>query len=182
KGPFTGPFFFADSSIIQFARSIPEGRALKKAFLVVLLVLVLASISAAVVFHSRLDSDPPQVSRSTQADAIGLAPFDITVTDSGTGLRSVAATISQGSGEQVLANEQFPHPAAEKKITVALAKVPGIKEGPAVLRVTARDASLWRWGRGNEATFEKQFAVDITPPTLELVADDRYINFGGVGA
>jgi murein DD-endopeptidase MepM/ murein hydrolase activator NlpD len=60
--------------------------------------------------------------------------------------------------------------------------VPGIKEGPVVLRVVARDASLWHWGAGNETILEKKLAVDVTPPTLELVADDRYINFGGVGA
>ena len=51
-----------------------------------------------------------------------------------------------------------------------------------MLRVTARDASLWRWFGGNEAVVEKSLAIDITPPTLELIADDRYINFGGVGA
>jgi murein DD-endopeptidase MepM/ murein hydrolase activator NlpD len=51
-----------------------------------------------------------------------------------------------------------------------------------VLRVTARDASLWHWFSGNEALLEKNITIDITPPTLELVADDRYVNFGGVGA
>ncbi|HEX4782012.1 MAG TPA: M23 family metallopeptidase, partial [Usitatibacter sp.] len=122
------------------------------------------------------------VSVSAATDSIGLAPFEITVTDPGSGLRSVTATISQGGAEQSLSNDQYPHPIPEKKIVVTLSKVPGIKEGPAVLRVTARDASLWHWFRGNDATVEKQFAVDITPPTLELVADDRYINFGGVGA
>ena len=29
---------------------------------------------------------------------------------------------------------------------------------------------------------EKNLTIDITPPTLELIADDRYVNFGGVGA
>ena len=35
---------------------------------------------------------------------------------------------------------------------------------------------------GNEAVLEKNLTIDITPPTLELIADDRYVNFGGVGA
>jgi hypothetical protein len=38
---------------------------------------------------------------------------------------------------------------------VALAKLPGMKEGPAVLRVIARDASLWHFFSGNEAVLEK---------------------------
>ena len=71
---------------------------------------------------------------------------------------------------------------SEKKIAVALAKVTGVKEGPAVLRITARDDSLWHSFSGNEAVLEKNLTIDITPPTLELIADDRYVNFGGVGA
>jgi murein DD-endopeptidase MepM/ murein hydrolase activator NlpD len=67
-------------------------------------------------------------------------------------------------------------------VSVALAKLPGVKEGPATLRVTARDASLWRWFKGNPAVLQKQIAIDLTPPTIELVADDRYISFGGAGA
>jgi hypothetical protein len=51
-----------------------------------------------------------------------------------------------------------------------------------VLRVTARDASLWHFFRGNEAVLEKNLTIDLTPPVLELIADDRYVNFGGVGA
>ena len=45
----------------------------------------------------------------------------------------------------------------------------------------ARDASFWRLFKGNETLIEKNVAIDITPPTLELIADDRYVNFGGVG-
>jgi murein DD-endopeptidase MepM/ murein hydrolase activator NlpD len=50
-----------------------------------------------------------------------------------------------------------------------------------VLRVTARDRSLWNFFRGNESVVQKNLTIDITPPTLELLADDRYVNFGGVG-
>jgi hypothetical protein len=46
----------------------------------------------------------------------------------------------------------------------------------------ARDASLWGWFKGNETVLQKQIAIDLTPPTLELIADDRYISFGGAGA
>ena len=155
---------------------------MKKALVVVFAVLVIAVLAGGIFFRSRFESDPPQITVSTQADTIGLAPFEVTVTDRGSGLKSVTATLSQGGTEQKLASEQFPVPTAERKIPVALAKLTGVKEGPAVLRVTARDASLSHWLRGNEATLEKTFTIDITPPTLELIADDRYINFGGVGA
>jgi murein DD-endopeptidase MepM/ murein hydrolase activator NlpD len=65
---------------------------------------------------------------------------------------------------------------------VALAKLPGVKEGKATLRIAARDASLWGWFKGNQTVVQKEIAIDLTPPTLELIADDRYISFGGAGA
>ncbi|HWI13759.1 MAG TPA: M23 family metallopeptidase, partial [Burkholderiales bacterium] len=83
--------------------------------------------------------------------------------------------------EHALASEQFAQPVHAKKLSVALPKVSGLKEGPAVLRVSARDASLWRFFKGNETVVEKNVSIDVSPPTVELIADDRYVNFGGVG-
>src|SRR5207248_1223301 len=112
----------------------------------------------------------------------GLAPLEIVVADPGSGLKSVSATLVAGGVEHTLASEQYAKPLPEKRITLSLAKLPGVKEGPAVLRVVARDASFANLFRGNEVVVEKPITIDVTPPTLELVADDRYINFGGVGA
>jgi len=151
----------------------------KFAVVILLLVIVGAGLAAAgIYFAPRFESDPPQIAISGAADVMGLAPIEIQISDKGTGLKSVAATLTQGGTEHSLALEQFAQPVNEKRIQVALAKVPGLKEGPAVLRVTARDASMWR---GNEAVLQKDIAIDITPPTIELIADDRYVNFGGVG-
>ena len=162
-------------------RSSQGGRA-AVVFLVVLVIVIAALAAGAYHFRARLESEPPHIALSPAADMVGTAPVEIDVSDRGAGLRSVTATISQGGAEQTLASEQFARPAADKKISVSLAKVPGIKEGPAVLRVAARDASFWHWGAGNDAVLEKSITIDVTPPTLELVADDRYIDFGGVGA
>jgi murein DD-endopeptidase MepM/ murein hydrolase activator NlpD len=112
---------------------------------------------------------------------MGAAPLEISVADQGKGLKSVTAILSQGGTEHSLVSEQFSEPVAEKKFAVTLAKVAGVKEGPAVLRVIARDASLWNSFKGNETLVEKSITIDVTPPTLELIADDRYVNFGGVG-
>jgi murein DD-endopeptidase MepM/ murein hydrolase activator NlpD len=146
---------------------------------VVLLVLVIAALAVGGYFlRPRFESEPPRIVVSPDVDVLGVAALEIQVTDKGTGLKSVTTTLSQGGTEHGLAAEQFAQPVGEKKIAVALAKAPGVKEGPAVLRITARDASLWR---GNEAVLEKNVTIDITPPALELIADDRYVNFGGVG-
>ena len=154
-----------------------------RAFLIAIIVLIVAAVAGGAFYNrARLESVAPQIKLSSDSGMLGLAPLDIDVSDAGAGLRSVNATLTQGGTEKVLASEQYAQPARDKKVTVALAKLQGVSEGPAVLKVTARDASFWHWGKGNETTLEKNITIDITPPTIELVADDRYINFGGVGA
>ena len=154
-----------------------------KKLVVFLLVIVVAGLAAAAfLLRPRFESQAPQVTVTPNTDVIGLAPLEIVVTDAGTGLKSVTATLSTGGTDHPLASEQFAQPTMEKKYTVAIAKLPGLKEGPAVLRVTARDGSLRNSFNGNETVVEKKVTIDATPPALELFADDRYVNFGGVGA
>ena len=154
---------------------------LRKALFFISILLVAAIVAAAIYQRARFERQAPEIKLSTAADVVGLGPLEIVVTDRGVGLKSVSATLTQEGKEHALASEQYAQPIPEKKVPVTLSKISGLKEGPAVLRVTARDASLWRWFGGNEAQLEKKFAIDITPPTLELIADDRYVNFGGVG-
>ena len=148
------------------------------ALLILVAVLVAGLVAAAIHFRARFESQPPQVRLIPDANVVGNAPLEITVADAGSGLKSLSIRL----GETSIAAEQFASPVAEKKVSVALAKLPGVKEGPATLRIVARDASLWGWFKGNETVVQKQIAIDLTPPTIELVADDRYISFGGAGA
>jgi murein DD-endopeptidase MepM/ murein hydrolase activator NlpD len=150
--------------------------------LVLLAVLVVGLVAGAIHLRPRFESQAPQIRLAPDADVIGAALLEITVLDAGAGLKSLSITLVAGGPETSIAAEQFAPPLAEKKVSVALAKLPGVKEGPATLRVVARDASLWGWFKGNQAVVQKQIAIDLTPPTLELIADDRYINFGGAGA
>jgi murein DD-endopeptidase MepM/ murein hydrolase activator NlpD len=160
--------------------SVQSGRV--SPLIVFLLVIVVAVLGGAAYYLGpRFERAAPQVTFTPDTGALGLAPLEIGVADRGAGLKSVTATLSAGGSEQTLASEEYGEPAAEKKIAVVLSKLPGVKEGPAVLRVRARDRSLWNFFRGNETVIEKNIAIDITPPTVDLVADDRYINFGGVG-
>jgi murein DD-endopeptidase MepM/ murein hydrolase activator NlpD len=148
-------------------------------FLILFGILVVA---AGYFILPRFEWHKPQIKITPDTDTIGLAPLEISVVEQGSGLKSFAAVLSSGGSEYSLASEEYDQPLMQKKFTVALsAKLAGLKEGPAVLRVTARDRSLWRFFRGNETIVQKNVAIDITPPTLELMADDRYINFGGVG-
>jgi murein DD-endopeptidase MepM/ murein hydrolase activator NlpD len=146
--------------------------------LFLLVVLALGLIAGGIYLRPRFETQPPQVRLTPDADVIGNAPLEISVTDAGAGLKSLSITL----GDSRIAAEQFAAPVAEKKVSVALAKLPGVKEGKATLRIAARDASLWGWFKGNQTLVQKEIAIDLTPPTLEVIADDRYISFGGAGA
>jgi murein DD-endopeptidase MepM/ murein hydrolase activator NlpD len=148
---------------------------------VLLLIVVIGLLGGGYYLAPRFERSAPQVT-IPDSDVLGLSSMEITITDAGAGLKSVAATLSAGGTEYPLVSEQYPQPVSDKKFAVALSKLAGLKEGPAVLRVTARDASLWNFFRGNESVIQKNLTIDVTPPTVELIADDRYVNFGGVGA
>jgi murein DD-endopeptidase MepM/ murein hydrolase activator NlpD len=151
--------------------------------LTILLLIVIVGLAVGGYYLApRFERSAPQITLTPDSDVLGVAPLEIVVTDQGAGLKSVTATLSVGGTEHHLAGEQFAEPVKEKKLTVAVSKIGGIKEGPAVLRISARDRSLWGFFKGNETVVQKNLTIDITPPTLELIADDRYINFGGVGA
>ena len=154
-----------------------------RAVLAIVLIVSVGLLGGAYYLRPRFEWEPPQIKLMPDSEVLGVAPMEIVVSDQGAGLKSVTATLTSGGAEHTLASEQYAEPVSEKKITVVLSsKVTGVKEGPAVLRVSARDRSLWNSFRGNETVIQKNVTIDITPPTLELVADDRYVNFGGVGA
>jgi hypothetical protein len=158
----------------------PRRAALPGNFLVVLLVAGL--IAGGYFLLPRFEWKSPQIKLTPDAETLGLGELQIDITEQGTGLKSVSASLTAGGTEHSLASEQYEQPLMEKKITVALSsKLTGLKEGPAILRVSARDRSLWSFFRGNETVLQKNLTIDVTPPTIELVADDAYVNFGGTG-
>jgi murein DD-endopeptidase MepM/ murein hydrolase activator NlpD len=147
-----------------------------------LLIVMGGLLAGAYYLAPRFERSSPQIALP-DSDTLGPAPLEIAISDEGAGLRSVTATLSAGGSEHTLVSEQYAQPMTEKKLAVALPpKLAGLKEGPAVLRVSARDASLWNFFRGNDTVIERNLTIDMTPPTVELIADDRYVNFGGVGA
>ena len=153
--------------------------AIKK---IVFILLVLAVIAGGYFALPKFEWNAPQVKLTPDTDVLALKPIEVEVTEQGTGLESLTVTLTTGGTEHALVNEKYDQPVMQKKVTVAVtAKLTGVKEGPAVLRISARDRSLWRFFRGNQTVIEKNLTIDITPPTLELLADDPYVNFGGVG-
>jgi murein DD-endopeptidase MepM/ murein hydrolase activator NlpD len=148
---------------------------------ILLVIVVIGLLAGGYYLAPRFERSSPKIT-VPDTDVLGLGALEIAISDEGTGLKSVVATLSAGGSEHTLVSEEYAEPVREKKFTVSSPKIAGLKEGPAVLRISARDGSLWSFFRGNETVVQKNLTIDVTPPTLELIADDRYVNFGGVGA
>jgi murein DD-endopeptidase MepM/ murein hydrolase activator NlpD len=150
---------------------------------IILIVIAVVLVAGGFWMLPRFEWHKPQIKLTPDSDVIGLGALVIEASDRGSGLKAFSATLSAAGTDFPLISEQYPEPVMQKNFTVALSsKLTGLKEGPAVLRISARDRSLWSFFRGNEISLQKSVTIDITPPTLELIADDRYVNFGGVGA
>lgn len=149
-----------------------------------LLYLLLAALALAALFYAlpRLEWHAPEVRLDLAGEFVGAAPFTLEVRDRGRGLASLSVDLVAGGKERRLVAERYDAGVSEKKIALALAGgKEATPEGPALLRVVARDRSYWNFLRGNQTSLEKKIHVDFTPPRIELIADDRYVNFGGAG-
>ncbi len=158
-----------------------RGGVLAKRFLYFTSLAIL--IGGIVYLAPRFEWHPPVIKLNLATSTVGRRPFDIEITDEGRGLANVAVTLSSGGVEHPLIIEHYAlGTVKEKKITIALApeKI-AVEDGPAVLQVKATDHSYWKFFHGNEAVLQKNITLDRTPPKLELVSGDPYINFGGSG-
>lgn len=155
------------------------GGIIKAFFYLVLLAIV---VGGAIFIIPRFEWYAPAVNLKLDSGFIGPHPFNVEIRDKGSGLKKVSIVVAEGGSEYPLIEEDYPMPVKEKNITITLdPKKLGVKEGPATIRVTAKDRSWWRFFRGNETTVTKDVTIDVTPPRVEVTSREHYINFGGSG-
>jgi murein DD-endopeptidase MepM/ murein hydrolase activator NlpD len=166
-------------SALEFGR--PKRRFIPgRGFFLILLLIVF--VGGGIWLVPRFEWHKPQIKLNPDTDIIGLGAIDVEVIDRGSGLKTFSVSLKSAGADFPLLSEQYDRPVMQQKFTLALSsKLAGLKEGPAVLSVRARDRSLWSFFRGNESSIVRNITIDITPPNIELIADDRYVNFGGVG-
>jgi murein DD-endopeptidase MepM/ murein hydrolase activator NlpD len=145
------------------------------------LVTLMASIAAGC---SRMESQPPTVTFDREFKALGSSPaLSVKVEDSGTGLRHVAIHLKQKDQDVVLADESFDKAGGAKTKTYDVGKLIAgkykIQDGPASLIVTASDYAFRNFLKGNQTEITKDFQFSVTPPQLEVLSGQHYINPGG---
>src|SRR5262245_39599239 len=149
-----------------------------KLFVVLLLAAVLTGGG---LTYKRWEGEPPQVAFSRDFNSLGRAPMlAVTVEDNGTGLRHVSIHLKQKDQDVTLADEDL---GKDKLKTYDLGRLIGekykVQDGPASLTVSAVYYSLRSFLKGNRTDVSKDFAFHVTPPTLEVLEGQHYINQGG---
>ncbi len=158
-----------------------------RGLLLVLLALVVAGGGAAAFL--RCEGTPPEV-RAPQPLALGREPRSLVleVSDTGSGLRDLTATIGVQGKEEPLLVQHWSGSwlrggrAGSEHVEVAVdPKALGLKEGTTSLHVVAHD---WSWRgvfTGNETVVDLPVTVQLRPPRVSIENGITYLERGGSG-
>ena len=149
-------------------------------YLLIALILAVPLVGFGLTYN-RWESQPPQITFDKDFSSLGRSPaLQVKVEDAGTGLKQVSIHLKQKDKDTVLVDDAFPRTPVEKLKVYDLGKLLTDKgqlaDGSATLQIQVRDHSLVR---GNSAATEKSFSVDTSPPQLEVLSGQHYINQGG---
>lgn len=147
-----------------------------------LALLLLALVLGGFLVVWQFEWHPPRIRVDLEGKALGRRPFVVTVHDRGKGLAHVSVNLAAAGKSIPIDYRKFETPVESSEIPVRIDPAPlGLKDGPAVLTVTARDRSYWSFFRGNRTELAKEVTLDFTPPSVELIDGDRYVTQGGTG-
>ena len=109
------------------------------------------------------------------------APLLVEVKDTRHGLAAVRVSVEQGGKEHVLLDETYdpPRPEVHFRWQPAQDKAFRLAEGPGRLRVRARNASWAGFFRGRSASIDQEFTARLTPPRIQPLSTQHYVNQGG---
>jgi murein DD-endopeptidase MepM/ murein hydrolase activator NlpD len=149
-------------------------------YVMIAIIILLAGAAGWLYFANYLDRGKPTITLSRNIIAIGKQQdIGITFSDDGGGLSCVKVEIIQDNQPRVLAQESIASQGTRQKIIKLTANTENLKlkNGPAVVRITADDFSLFN----NETIIDVPVAIDTIPPQISILNPVNYINQGGTG-
>jgi len=132
----------------------------------------------------------PSIEIKPEMPAIGKqTPFQVEVAESRRGLTRVTVECIQGDNSVTLMEKKYPEssqffPWGSKTVADSLSgtagslNVPGLKAGPAIIRVTADRAATWL-RHPDPVTCEISLPVRLTPPSIQITSMHTYVTQGG---
>lgn len=162
----------------------PVPRAGWKTWVIVTLILALLIVGSISYLGWRQSVPGVEARFLTPLTYIGLrTSLFLQLTATRGGVAALEIRLVQGREKVTVVRQDFPSPRAnEQRVNLTIeGKTLGLREGSATLEVRARDG-FWRPIRIEERPILVQrVTLDLTPPTLELLAATQYLAQGGGG-
>ena len=143
-------------------------------------IVLMAGAAGWLYFADYLDRGKPVIKLNQDIIAIGRQKeIGMTLTDAASGLASLKVEIIQDNKSHILFQETFPSRTYKQKAIQLIINTDELKlkNGPAILNITALDCSLFK----NEAILAAQVKIDTAPPQIAVLNPINYINQGGTG-
>ena len=156
---------------------------------ILFLALILAAAGGYVLINY-FEGAKPQIEASILPAWLGKKTnISFNVNDTKSGLRSINIVLVQGNIEKQVFAKEYPQKKQgvsdghfKETINIEIdAKTLGLKEGDALLSITAVDYSMRRLMKGNIAELSQTVVVDTKPPKIRIIHSERYITPGGAG-
>jgi murein DD-endopeptidase MepM/ murein hydrolase activator NlpD len=150
---------------------------------VVLMVLAAAAVvGLGILLFGMIFASAPVVALGTPFKLVGRqAPLVVEVKDPRHGVKALRISVEQGGREHVLLDEKYdpPRPEVRHRWMPSQDKAFKLAEGPGRLRVKARNASWGGFFRGRTASIDQEFTARLTPPRIQALTAQHYVNQGG---
>lgn len=153
----------------------------KKTFPIVLTAIITLMALGAGGFLLFKDTIPPAITIGPDNVDIGKdTKLTITVSDPGSGLKSLDIVVIQDGKNIPLAQKTYPGGVMQTEEIIEMSKGQ-IKEGEFTIQVTAHDASLYPFGAKGIGSSKKMYNFDATPPRVYVKSHTNNLNQGGAG-
>lgn len=153
-----------------------SGKRVAAVFGIVLLIIALIKVI------SIAEMSPPVISLERDVKTLGLKPFEVTVSDKGTGLSKVRISLLDAYGESVLVEKEYKKGTKSDVISVSInPEKLGIKSGTSELLIEATDRFMNGLFPGKKAVFSERVTLDFIPPQIQELSPILYIRHGGAG-
>lgn len=127
------------------------------------------------------DTTSPEIVLSHKSEYVApTLPITVTVTDAKSAVKSISVIVRYNERVIPVAESSFSDGAKLQRLTFTLEKT-GLKDSTFDLEVTAADASLGGFGRGNRITQIYPMRIDTTPPRISMKSTTPYMRRGGSG-
>ena len=128
------------------------------------------------------EMSPPVISVERDIKNLSAKPFEVTVSDEGTGLSKVRIYLLDAYGESVLVEKEYKEGTKSDVLSVSInPEKLGIKGGASELFIEATDHFMSGLFPGRKAVFSRKVTLDFIPPEIQELSPILYIRHGGAG-